>query len=371
VTGYSAFFTGEMIDSNGGAIDRYCPTPSRCRTTARQAGQVRKVTLDSVDFVGGQLQRPECVLCTSNGRLFVSDWRGGISVIEPDGGQWQLLARGDDFAVRPNGICLLPDRGVLLAHLGADDGGVFHLDESGALRPWLIEVDGVALPPTNFVHLDGDGRIWITVSTRLQPRARGYRAECDDGFIVLQDQNGARIVADGLGYTNECVVHPDGRRLFVNETFARRLVCFDIAENSGLVNKSVITEFGAGVFPDGLTFDENGDAWVTSVVSNRVIHVDSSGRQTVVLEDCEPEHVNWVEAAYRAGEMGRPHLDDVRSSRLRNISSMAFGGADLGVGYLGCLLGDALASFPAPVKGHPPPHWHFPGPRRGSAGAQR
>jgi len=306
-------------------------------------------------------------LSTSDGRLYVSDWRGGISVIEPDGEQWQLLASNSDFEVLPNGICLLPDGGVLLAHLGAEDGGVFHLDESALLRPWLTEVEGIELPPTNFVHLDAAARIWITVSTRLQPRALGYRADCDDGFIVLQDQRGARIVADGLGYTNECLVHPDGRRLFVNETFARRLSCFDITEDGALADKRVITEFGAGTFPDGLTFDENGDVWITSVVSNRVVHIDGAGRQTVVLEDSEPEHLDWVETAYQAGEMGRPHLDGAHSNRLRNISSMAFGGADLSIGYLGCLLGDAVARFNAPVRGHPPPHWHFAGPQRGRA----
>jgi hypothetical protein len=42
---------------------------------------------------------------------------------------------------------------------------------------------------------------------------------------------------------------------------------------------------------------------------------------------------------------------------LQNISSLAFGGADRRTAYLGCLLGDRLACFRAPVAGHPPPHW--------------
>ena len=36
----------------------------------------------------------------------------------------------------------------------------------------------------------------------------------------------AFIAADGLGYTNEVAIHPDGRWLYVNETFARRLTRF-------------------------------------------------------------------------------------------------------------------------------------------------
>jgi hypothetical protein len=55
--------------------------------------------------------------------------------------------------------------------------------------------------------------------------------------------------------------------------------------------------------------------------------------------------------------MGRPHLDQVVSRRLRNISSLAFGGADLRTGYLGCLLGDSIATFRSPVAGFPPAHW--------------
>jgi hypothetical protein len=57
--------------------------------------------------------------------------------------------------------------------------------------------------------------------------------------------------------------------------------------------------------------------------------------------------------------MNRPHLDTIISRRLRNISSLAFGGKDLKTVYLGCLLGDSLATFRSPVAGRPPVHWLF------------
>lgn len=43
------------------------------------------IELDAVNTVGSDLSRPECVLCTSNGRTYVSDWRGGATILEPDG----------------------------------------------------------------------------------------------------------------------------------------------------------------------------------------------------------------------------------------------------------------------------------------------
>jgi sugar lactone lactonase YvrE len=317
------------------------------------------IELERIEFVGSGLNRPECVLCHASGRLFVSDWTGGggVTVVEPDGRIQRILARDREQPLRPNGIALLPGGAFLLAHLGATDGGVWRLDADGRTEPVALEVDGVPLPPTNFVHYDRLGRLWITVSTRLQPRSRGYRQDGADGFIVLVDAAGARIVADDLCYTNECLVHPDGEHLYVNETFARRLSAFDIAADGRLGNKRTIAEFGAGTFPDGMTFDAEGGVWITSIVSNRILRVAADGAVDIVLEDCDPEHVAWVENAFQAGVMDRPHLDRVGGRRLRNVSSLAFGGSDLRTAYLGCLLGDAVAAFPAPVAGHPPPHW--------------
>ncbi len=324
------------------------------------------VTLNDIEieFVGSGLQRPECVLATENGRLYASDWRGGVAVLELDGTQYSILPNDASLDIRPNGICLLPDGSFLLAHLGDEDGGIFRITSDGDVEPFLLEVDGAPLPPSNYVHYDAKGRVWVTVSTRLTPRALGYRGDNADGFVVLVDEAGARIVADNLGYTNECVVHPDGERLFVNETFCKRLRSFDIAPDGSLSNRKTVAEFGAGIFPDGLVFDAEGGVWITSVVSNCVIRVAPDGNQTVVLEDNDPDFVATAEAAYQEGTMGRPHLDTSSGAVFKNISSLAFGGTDLRTGYLGCLLGDAVARFSSPVAGHPPAYWTFAGPER-------
>ena len=314
------------------------------------------LALDDLTFLGQGLRRPECVLCTSDGSVFAADWAGGVTRIAPDGGQTRILARNDDW-VRPNGVALRRDGSFLLAHLGDDSGGVFQLDRDGALRPVLTEVEGRPLPPTNYVLEDPQGRLWITVSTRLRPRILGCRGDVTDGFIVLLDDEGARIVADGLGYTNEVQFDAEGRHLYVNETFGRRLSRFRVAVDGTLSGYEVVAEFGPGTFPDGLAFDAEGAIWVVSIVSNRVIRIDGEGRQEVVLEDSDPAHLDWVETAYGAGELSRPHLDRIESRRLKNISSLAFGGPDLKTVYLGCLLGDGLACFRSPVAGRPPLHW--------------
>jgi SMP-30/Gluconolactonase/LRE-like region len=341
-------------------------TPPSSGTTdsgqATHAGASAALPLDvqTLGTLGQDLQRPECVLATAAGELYCADWRGGVAHLHADGRQSLYLGRSvDGQALKPNGMALLRDGSFLLAQLGASDGGVYRLQRSGQVEPWLMQVDGQDLPPTNFVVEDHAGRFWVSVSTRRQPRALGYCADCDDGFIVCVDSRGARVVADGLGYTNEVALHPSGQWLYVNETFARRLSRFALRADASLGPRETVTRFAAGTFPDGLAFDEEGHAWVVSIVSNRLIRVAPDGAQTLWLEDSDDAHLRWVEAAYQSGTMGRPHLDGVTSRRLRNISSIAFAGADRRTGVLGCLLGNCLHTLAMPAAGVAPTHWHF------------
>jgi len=322
---------------------------------------VRAGRLDALRFVGSGLVRPECVLANATGDLYSADWRGGVAHIRPDGSQALYAGPGPDgLALKPNGVALLRDGSFLVTHLGADDGGVFRVQRDGRVEPWLQRVEGLDLPPTNFVVEDREGRFWVTVSTRLVPRALGYRRTCNDGFIVRVDARGAAIVADGLGYTNEVAIDPSGHWLYVNETFGRRLSRFALRADGSLGPKQVVTEFGPGTFPDGLAFDVEGQAWVVSIVSNRLIRVAPDGTPTVWLEDADAGHLAQVENAFEAGTMGRAELDGINSRHLRNISSIAFTGPERRGAVLGCLLGDRLATLDMPVAGAAPVHWNFP-----------
>ncbi|WP_430474371.1 SMP-30/gluconolactonase/LRE family protein [Thalassospira lucentensis] len=320
------------------------------------------ISLDNIEFVGQGLNRPECVLTHKSGLLFAADWtkNGGVSIIGTDHSVHHILSKDSSFEVRPNGIAVEQKGSFLLAHLGPETGGLFRLYPDGTLEDVLTELDGTALPPSNYVHIDTQGRTWITVSTRQVPRAAAYRGDVADGYVILIDEIGARIVADDIGYTNECLVHPDGKRLFVNETFARKLSSFDIDAKGNLSNKKIVCEFGAGTFPDGMTFDTEGGIWITSIVSNRVIRVTEDGTQEILIEDVDQEHLDNVEDAFGRAAMGRPHLDRAHSQKLKNISSLAFGGADLKTAYLGCLLGDQIARFQSPFSGVKPAHWDAP-----------
>lgn len=319
--------------------------------------------LRALEPFGRDLQRPECVVIDATGEALVSDWRGGVAAIRPDGSQHGWLARAA-FRLRPNGIALAPDGALLIAHLGdaGDAGGVWRLGRDGTLTPWITEVEGTALPPTNFVTHDAAGRTWISVSTRHVPRQRAWTPDVADGFIVLADARGTRIVADGLHYTNEVRPDPSGDWLYVVETFGRRLVRFPLRLDSRLGPREVVVTLGHGCFPDGFAFDDEGGIWITSLVSNRLLRLRRDGRLETVLEDVNEQFVETVEQAFAAGTMSAEHLGPVPGRLLQQVTSIAFGGSDRRTAYLGSLHATCLYRFRSAVAGAPPPHWAWGSP---------
>ena len=303
----------------------------------------------NVEPFGRELDRPECVHCTAQGDVFVSDWRGGVTRIRPDGVQQLIVGKGK--RVKTNGFAILPDRSFLLAHLDDAEGGVWRLTLEGGLTPFLED-----LPPTNFVHAWRD-KVFITVSTRLIPRTQARKPGHADGFIVCVDKRGARVVAGELGYTNECKVDPSGEWLYVNETFGKRISRFRLSEAGDLGGRETVGVFGAGVFPDGLDFDAEGGIWITSIFSNRLIRLAPGGAQQVLLEDNDPAFVARIEAEFARGELARDIHPQVPAKLIRNLSSSAFGGPDLRTLYLGCLQDSRIYRMPSPVAGARPPHW--------------
>lgn len=316
------------------------------------------VSLDDIEFVGHDLDRAECVMTTRSGDLFMPDRRGGVSIVRADGRVERVLAKDPPEGFLPNGIALLPDRSWLIANLGPT-GGMYHLAQDGTLTPRLLEVDGMTLQPTNFVGIDREGRTWVTVSTRQIPREQMMKPGCADGYVVLIDARGARIVADGIGFTNEAIVDPTGKWLYVNETIAKCTSRLPIRHDGSLGAREVFAQYGAGTWPDGLAFDAEEGIWIVSVVSNRVIRATPDGCQQLILEDADPDWLAVCEQAFQQGTYNRTHLDSGGKRRLGNLSGISFGGPDLRTVYLGSLFGTRLATFRSPIAGAEPVHWSF------------
>lgn len=311
------------------------------------------VPLSAVTWIGEGLKRPECVLTTAKGEVFVGDHHSGIAEI----GKPKRDIVGAPPGFLPNGVAMLPDRSFLIANLGPG-GGVWRLDRDWRLWPHLFEADGELLRVCNFVGIDAEGTEWISVSTKTFPRELSFRPGHADGFIVRKDKAGAHIVADGIGFTNECRVDPTGRWLYVNETVAKRISRFPVA-GTKLGPKEVVHDFGDGEFPDGFAFDGEGGVWVACVCANRIIRIETNGRRTLILDDSDDADVTRAEAYFKTNVNGREHIEIGARRSLKNIASVAFGGPDLKTVYLGNLAGSAIPTFRSPIAGAKPVQWQF------------
>jgi sugar lactone lactonase YvrE len=329
--------------------------------TARQS-EKWAFDLSDVRFVGKNLRRPECVLSTARGDLFVAALGHGVVHLTAGGEQFPIgnvrTIDGREFI--PNGFTLETDGSFLVTNMG-EGGGLWRLQKSGTIEPVLLEVDGQTLGATNFVLRDWQGRLWLTISTRQWPISRAFSPLhgpiTADGYLVLIDRRGARIVADNLAFANEVKIDRGGRELYVVETYARRISKFDVGGQGALSNRTSWTEFGHGTFPDGIAFDAEGYLWVASMTSNRLFLVAPDGEQRLLLEDNNPDYLVDIERRLEAGTLRREDVQNVPSKLLKNIASVTFGGADLKTVYLGSLGGDSLAVLRSPVAGEPLPHW--------------
>ena len=161
------------------------------------------VPRDEIEFVGRDLQRPECVLAEPDGTLWSADARGSVMRIGPDGDQ-QLIAQevvepsGDAGSVAryvlegtlPNGLAFDREGNFVIANFGTD--AVERMTREGESTTLYTEIEGRPIGKANFVLADSRGRIWLTVHTRLDPWTLGQRE--DAGRLHRAADDGQRHV---------------------------------------------------------------------------------------------------------------------------------------------------------------------------------
>jgi sugar lactone lactonase YvrE len=157
-----------------------------------------------------------------------------------------------------------------------------------------VEPDGTRRRHADLSHLSPHGWSEITVDGRGNAYVNTINFDFADfnevltsgqalGKIALVTPDGdAREVASEIAFPNGMVVTPDNTTLIVAESFAARLLAFDIAEDGTLSNRRVWAD---GVGPDGICLDSDGCIWASSgVMTNDSARIREGGE---VLETIE------------------------------------------------------------------------------------
>jgi gluconolactonase len=326
------------------------------------------VDRSAITLIGRDLQRPECVLAEPDGTLWSADARGGVMRIDRDGSQ-TLIAQevvepgGDADSVSryildgtlPNGLAFDSNGDFIIANFGTD--AVERMTRDGVSETLLETLDGRPLGKANFALTDSKGRIWITVHTRSDPWLISVNEKLPDGYIIVIDEHGARIAADGFVGTNEIRFDSREEWLYVVESNARHISRLRADDDGTLHDREVYGPADLGGIPDGFAFDVAGNLWITLVNGDRLIALTPDLEVLTLLDDGNPEGVAAFDEAYFAGTMTPEILGGGRGTLAPLMASVTFGGPDLKTVYLGSLMGTTLPSFRSPVAGLPMAHW--------------
>jgi gluconolactonase len=328
-----------------------------------------QVDRKSIRTIGQGLQRPECILAESDGTLWSADARGGVMRIGADGTQ-RLIAQtvdthfetsdhADKYILKgtlPNGLAFDHNGDILIANFGTN--AVERMTRDGRSRTLYTEIDGQPLGKTNFILRDSRNRLWLTVTTRLEPWTRAVTERTADGYVALIDASGIRIVADGFVGTNEVRLDAREEWLYVVESNARHISRLRVQPDGSLTDREIFGPADLGGIPDGFAFDAYGNLWVTLVMYDRLIAITPEGEVLTLFDDGVAEQVAELDRNYYARTMNPELMLKCGGTVARWMASVTFGGPDLRTVYLGSLMGDTIPYFRSPVAGLPMVHWN-------------
>ncbi len=350
-------------------------------TTSSLPNPLAGFTVDraAIRTIGRDLQRPECILAEPDGSLWAADARGGVTHIAGDGSQRFIGQRADDrFAqaavdssdafeakftqgTLPNGLAFAANGDILISNFGTDLLEVMTRD--GHTRTLFDRIDGLAIGKVNFVLRDSKERIWITVSTRVNPWTKAAASRVCDGYIaVVEPGKGIRVVADGFYFTNEIRLDAREQWLYIVETTGPWITRMRLDESAPdgvrLTDRAVFGPARLAGPPDGIAFDAFGNLWCTLVMVEQLIALTPQGDLILLLDDGDKEASRNLVEKMAAGTATPDDMARARGTIAPWMASITFGDPDLRTVYLGSLLGTTIPYFRSPVAGLPMVHWN-------------
>ena len=302
--------------------------------------------------------------------LWAADARGGVMRIAPDGGQSLIVQSVDEHfdvardagasllgGTLPNGLAFARNGDLLISNFGTNR--LERMTRDGRTHVLMDKIDGTPLGKVNFVLRDSRDRLWITVSTMINPWSEALSPPVADGYIVLLDDRGVRIVAEGFHFTNEIRFDASEEWLYVAETTAKRVTRLRVQADGSLTQAETYgpTTLGTGLV-DGIAFDAYGNLWATMIFSDRLVAITPEGDLLELLDDGDAIATSRFEELFSRGAPIPFDLLMTTGGPLCTwLASVTFGGPDLGTVYLGGLRTTSIPYFTSPVAGLPMVHW--------------
>ncbi|MET1111715.1 MAG: SMP-30/gluconolactonase/LRE family protein [Allosphingosinicella sp.] len=249
-------------------------------------------------LVAEGLEFPEGPVAMADGSVLVAEIRGGrITRVRPDGSKERLVETGGG----PNGLAIGPDGALWIANNGGsfawheemgltvpgptppghEGGSIQRFDfDSGRLETVYDRCDGRRLLGPNDLVFDSQGGLWFTDHGCTTNDGRRFGALCHaaaDGSHIGRQR-------DGLFSPNGVGLSPDGRIVYVADTWLQRLWAFDVEAPGTLVPPAplgppgrVIANLSGYQLLDSLAVEADGRVCVGTLVNGGVTAIAPDG----------------------------------------------------------------------------------------------
>jgi sugar lactone lactonase YvrE len=221
-----------------------------------------------MQLLASGFQALEGATIDNDGALLFSDLRaGGVRRLDPSG--VVELVVPDRKAV--GGICLHADGGLVLSgpdlcHVrGPRDRTLLDLED-------LAEKPGTAAVGFNDIAADRDGHLFAGV---LRHDAAGQPVPGELLWVTAEREYA--VVHDDV-FPNGIGLSPDRSRLYLSDTYGKRLIVFAVSDGELPVPLTEIPTTAIDGHPDGLAVDVEGCVWVAFYRGSCVVRFAPDGR---------------------------------------------------------------------------------------------
>lgn len=220
-----------------------------------------------------QLDHPEGVAIHRDGSIWCGGERGQIYRLSPDGGKLEQVGSTGGFCL---GMAFDSNDDLFICDL--KHAAVMRFDAARAeVERWADGAPGHPFRIPNFPAFDEAGRLYVSDSHAFGEPGPGV-------FRFLPDGSGELWYGEDVTFANGLALSPDGRHLYVAETFANRVFRIPISEDGTAGSREEVARLGTAL-PDGLAFDSGGNLYVGCYEPSQVLRVDPAGGLATLFHD--------------------------------------------------------------------------------------
>ena len=176
-----------------------------------------------------------------------------------------------DVPGQPSGLGWLPDNDLLVVSML--DRRILRVSPSAGVSTHA-DLSSLVNAPCNDMVVAPDGTAYVGNFGFDRHKGEAQKATV---LVRVDVHGGISIAAEDLLFPNGGALSGDGCRLYLAESFANQISCFDVVGNGGLERRRTFYR-AQGFFPDGLCLHERLGVIVADPISRHVLHLDLEGR---------------------------------------------------------------------------------------------